>query len=269
MKIYEFDDYREFFKQYYALKLRNRRGYISAIAKILRVHTTFVSLVFRGLREFNLEHGAILASHLKLSVAETEFLLNLIIQRKSGNHLLTNFATAKIKNAQNSARAQEKKLDFGLDLSNEERSVFYSSWHYSAIHLFIASSKNGKELGEIIEYFNLSQVTLESALVFLLSTKLIVQSGNVYLAGADRISIGKEHPVLKSHLTNWRLKALQGFEQLSKDEIMLTTTMAISKSDFEALKALLLELVSKTSSAGEKTDSEQVACLNLDLFVIK
>jgi hypothetical protein len=107
------------------------------------------------------------------------------------------------------------------------------------------------------------------ALQFLVKARLVVRNGNKFLIGPQRTFLEKGHPLLKSHHTNWRLKALQQYEQLGDDELMFTSTISLSRADFARLRETLAEIVSATAKVIKETDPEDLACLNLDLFWVR
>ncbi len=104
---------------------------------------------------------------------------------------------------------------------------------------------------------------------FLTCTQLAIQNRDKYQVGAQRTFLEKGHPLLKCHHSNWRLKALQQFEQMSDEEMMFTTNISLSNDDFARLREMLAEFVKTTSQLIKETDPENVACVNLDLFWMK
>ncbi len=107
------------------------------------------------------------------------------------------------------------------------------------------------------------------ALHFLGRTQLVVQNHDRYQVGTQRTFLEKGHPLLKCHHGNWRLKALQQYEQLSDEEMMFTTTISLSRSDFTRLREILSAFVKTTSQVIKETEPDDVACVNLDLFWVR
>lgn len=269
MNIYEFTDYRRFLDSRLRSAKGGGRGQRSRLAEVLGVHSTFVSLVLREKRDFSLEQGLLLARHWGFSDAETEYFLDLVQLSRCGHHQMREYTKKKIKAAQDNAKKLVSQFDHERQLDAEERQVFYSSWHYSAIRIFTSTAPAGRSLEEICDRLSLPRPTAITALQFLERVKLVVREGEKYLVGPQRTFLEKGHPLLKCHHANWRLKALQQYESLGDDEMMFTTTISLSKADFSQLRNILGEFVKTTANVIKETDPEDVACVNLDLFWIR
>jgi hypothetical protein len=73
-------------------------------------------------------------------------------------------------------------------------------------------------------------------------------------------------PLVKRHHVNWRLKAIEHYEKLSDSELGFTAPLTISKKDFDIVREEILKFIQDLSKRVEKSDSEIVACLNIDWF---
>jgi hypothetical protein len=62
------------------------------------------------------------------------------------------------------------------------------------------------------------------------------------------------------------LKSLQKMNDISNEELMVTSPFSISRKDFSHLKELLLDFVQASSRVIQSTEAEELACFNLDLF---
>ncbi|MGZ3773441.1 MAG: TIGR02147 family protein [Pseudobdellovibrionaceae bacterium] len=269
MSIFEFTDYRVYLKAYFKSLPGGGRGQMQKFSEVLNVHSTFVSLVFKNKRDFSAEQGMLIANFLAFTEAETEYFLNLIHLARAGNQPLKKFFQNKLTRAQEKAKRLDRRFEHDHKLASEERQIFYSSWHYSAIRIFTSTSDKGRSVEEICERFKISRKIVVEALDFLKSTNLVLEKNGYYLIGPQRTYLEKGHPLLKCHHTNWRQKSLAQFEELTPDEMMFTSTLSLSRQDFHALRELLAEFVKKTSEVMKDTHPEDVACLNIDFFWIK
>jgi len=269
MSIFDHSDYRSFLTASFSDTGGKSRGKVTAIAKLLRVHTTFVSLVFKGSRELSLEHAVQLGAYLALNQLEMEYFVYLLIHSKSGSLGLTTHAQAKLNRLQESVSQKSTKFQEDVRLPAEERAIFYSSWHYSAIRLYVSAGKEGRTISDVSTHFDMNRTQVAEAIQFLVRAKLLLEKEDRYHVGTKRTFLEKKHPLLKSHLTNWRLKALQSFEGMGEEEQMFTSSFSISKKDFLQIKVLLIELKNKVSDLIDHTEAEDVACLNIDFFWVR
>jgi len=269
MSIYAFSDYRSFLKAHFKSQARGGRGQMQKLAEVLNVHSTFISLVFKDKRDLSVEQGMVVADHLNLTEAEADYFLNLIQLSRAGNHSLKQFIQKKIQRAQEAAKRLDTRFDHERKLAAEERQVFYSSWHYSAIRIYTSTQEEGRTLEEICEHFKINRKVVVEALEFLTSSQLVIEKNGKYLVGPQRTFLEKGHPLLKCHHNNWRQKALTQFEELTSDEMMFTSTLSLSRDDFHSLREHLAQFVKKTSEVMKETTPEDVACLNIDFFWVK
>jgi uncharacterized protein (TIGR02147 family) len=244
-------------------------GQYAKIAEALGVHSTFVSLVFNEKRDFSMEQALLLAGFLKLTEGETEYFLDLVQLARAGNHQLKAYYRERIKRAQEESKKLSTKFAHEKQLEAEERQIFYSSWHYSAIRVFTSTHPSGRSIEEIAERLKLPRQTVVEALSFLVHAQLVVEKKGRYSVGPQRTFLERRHPLLKCHHNNWRQKALNQFEQLTDDEMMFTSTMSLSRKDFLQLRERLSEIVKEASDLMQETDPEDVAFLNIDFSWIK
>jgi uncharacterized protein (TIGR02147 family) len=245
------------------------RGQLSRLAEALGVHSTFVSLVFKEKRDLSREQALTVARHLNLTGLETDYFLELVQFSRAGTQQLRDYTLQKIRAAQEAAKKLSTRYEHERQLNAEERQTFYSSWHFSAIRIFASTKPQGRTVDEISRRFSLPRETVVNAVHFLVETQLLRQEGDRYLVGAQRTFLDKGHPLLKCHHANWRLKALQQYEQLSDDEMMFTTSLSVSRADFARLRETLADFVKMTSRVIRETDPDEVACVNLDLFWVR
>jgi uncharacterized protein (TIGR02147 family) len=269
MSIYAFNDYRSFLKAQFKTQSPGGRGQMQKLAEMLGVHSTFISLVFKDKRDLSVEQGMQVAEHFKLTDTETDYFLNLVQLARAGNQPLKQFLKKKIATAQEAAKRLDTRFTHERKLAAEERQVFYSSWHYSAIRIFTSTHPDGRTTEEICEHFKISRKVVVEALEFLSAAQLVVEKKGKYIVGPQRTYLEKGHPLLKCHHTNWRQKALSQFEELSSDEMMFTSTLSLSRQDFHVLREHLAQFVNKTSEVMKETTPEDVVCLNIDFFMVK
>jgi uncharacterized protein (TIGR02147 family) len=269
MSIFQFTDYRAFLKSHFRQQPGGGRGQMQKLAKVLNVHSTFVSLVFQDKRDFSSEQAILVAQYFNLTASETDYFLNLVQWAKASNRALKNFFHQKIIQAQEASKKLDTRFEHDRTLASEERQIFYSSWHYSAIRIYTSTSEDGRSVEEIVEHFKMPRKIVVEALDFLNKCQLIVEKKNRYHVGPQRTYLEKGHPLLKCHHTNWRQKALNQYEEISADEMMFTSTLSLSRKDFERLREHLAALIKTTSDVMKETQPEDVACLNIDFFWVK
>lgn len=269
MSIFDFSNYRDFLKSYIAKLPRRGHGELSKIAQHLGVHSTLVSLIFSGERELSPEQAFDLAQYLQLTDLETDYFGLLVQASRGGNHRYKAFINKKIEEKKAEALKLSNRFTHDKSLSEEQRSVFYSSWIYSAIRLYTSTDESGRTIEEIVERFDLARTKVVPILQFLVSAGLVVQEKDRYLMGVQRTFLEQGSPHLLKHHSNWRIKALQRSDQVSEKEMMFTSPISVSREDFDKIRESLANLLKEVSQRVKDSPAEDIACLNVDLFWIK
>ncbi|MGZ3747543.1 MAG: TIGR02147 family protein [Pseudobdellovibrionaceae bacterium] len=269
MTIFEFTDYKKYIQHFIRQQPKKGRGYILKIAEFLNMHPTHVSQILSGSKDFSHEQAFKMTDFLLLNALERDYFLLLVQKSKSGNKEYENFLQTKIVELQKQSLQIDKRISQTKALSDHERSIFYSSWLYSAIRLFCSLEK-GKNLNEICIKFHLDRKQALEIIRFLLDTSLLKEVDNFYQIGATHTHVGLGSPYLNRHHTNWRLKALSHIEQLHSEELMFTGPVSVSKSDFKKIREKLLNVITEIVEYAKKEEpAEELVCLNIDYFFIK
>ncbi len=268
MTIFEFTDERLFLREYIDNLPKNGRGEISKIAKHLGVHSSFISQILAGTKDFNIEQAQELANYLGLNSLETDyFILMVQISRAGTNNLKTYFRT-KLNSLKNQSLEVAKRIPQDRKLTEYECSIFYSSWLYLAVWLQ-TSIDAGQSLESIANRFDIPRARISEILEFLISTQLVRIEKDLYVMGPQLIHLDRSSPFLVKHHINWRVKAIQRSEDLTSEEMMFTSPLSISRKNFAQLREQIMELIKNASNLVTKSPAEDLACLNLDLFWIK
>lgn len=262
--IFNFDDYRAYLQDF-VKSMPKSRGVLKAWSEHLNVHTTLVSQIMMGRRDFTEEQGLELIEYLGVGKLEKEYFLELLRKARAGTKKLKDHHQARIKELKAQALKLEERISAERKLTEQESAIFYSSWLYSAIRLS-CSIGEGLTLEEIVEKFNLPRETILKALEFLRETGFVKQEGVRYVMGSQYTHLGKSSPYLVRHHSNWRLKALQRADLLTDQELMYTAPFSIAHKDFEVLREHLVQVIQDFLKIVKSSHGEEVACFNMDLF---
>lgn len=269
MSIFDYLDYRQYLKARFASFPKKGRGKSQELANHLRVHPTVVSQVFSGLRDFTSEQVVEVCEFLELSALESRYFRLLVSWASAGTHKLKAVIKAEITEVKSAAQALSARVATTRSLSETERAIFYSSWLYSACRLFCSVSENGKTLDEISTRFSIARVRTVEIMDFLLKVGLCLEKKGRYVMGPQSTFVEQGSPFLLKHQTNWRLKAIQGADSLSKEELMFTGPMSISQKDFALLREKMAGFIKEFAEVVKNSPAEELACFNMDFFWIR
>ncbi|HWU42963.1 MAG TPA: TIGR02147 family protein [Bdellovibrio sp.] len=266
MSLFDHDDYRSYLREHIANLPNKGRGELSRLAQHLEVNTTWISQIMSGSQNFNQEQGYRLSLYLGHMELETDYFSLLIQIERAGTSELKEYLRKKLSAIKAESLKLSKRVVYEKKLSDQDRAIFYSSWIYSAIHIYTSLFAKGVTSDEIAERFGLSKLKVAEAVRFLLSVGIITEKSGRYLLGVQSTFIEQGSPYILKHHSSWRVKAIQKSESLSGTEMMVTGQYSISKKDFLILREKLTEFVKTLNTTIQETDPEEIACLNIDWF---
>jgi uncharacterized protein (TIGR02147 family) len=203
-----------------------------------------------------------------LSEKEGDLFLKLVEFSRAGNESLRK----RIKRQLDAIKNENKEVRAHIptsakELTEEEKSIFYSSWHYSAFRM-MCSLKTALSAEEIAHNLNITRERAQTVETFLLKTGLILETKGRLVLGPQYTHLGAEsYWSTRQHL-NWRTKNLNKIEHLTKEELCFTAPFSCSAQDFKKIKDNILDLVKETSSIVSKTTPEHVYTLCVDLMKV-
>lgn len=266
VNFFKVEEYRVIIENFLKSKPHQGYGEISKIGKFLKVNPTLVSQVMSGTRDFTCEQGIDLANYLGLSETEAEYFLLLIQRARAGNPRLRKHFDQKLEGLRIQSKDIGRHYAHERQLDETEASVFYSSWLYSAIRVYTSTAEKGRGVEELCERFQISRSRAMDILRFLLQTGLCSEKNGLYMANLARTFGNQKSPHLVKHRSNWRLKAIQKLENVTDDEMSITSVMSISKKDFEEVRRQLTEFIKFLSKTVQETEAEDLAFINIDLL---
>lgn len=262
MNLFEYQDYRKYLKD--RLK-QGGRGLSKQIAELMRIHPSLISQIIAGTRDLTSDQVFQLSQHWQLTKLELEYFTNLVEIEKAITQQLKTHLVEKLQELKKQSLDLSKRVPHQKVLSEEQKSIYYSSWIFAAIKAY-TSIDNGKTTEEIMEKFQIDRPKAISILQFLTQTGLCTQESNKYKLGTQSTHLNKNSPHVQKHHMNWRLKAMEKAERLSDEELMFSAPLSISEKDFAKIREQLVKMIKEASETVKDSNPEFIACLNFDLI---
>lgn len=262
-----YQTFSQFLDQEIVKGSRFKRGDKRDLAEYINIHPTSLSQVLNKTRSFSDEQVFLLGEYLDLSDIENQYILLLHQIDSTANknykaRLIKRRDSIKKKSLNLSTRIEHDKL-----MSEEEKSIFYSSWYYTCIWVFITID-GGKSREEIMSRFSLDKKKVSDVLEFLIRADLCYQENGKYHHKVNRTHVEKTSPFLKQHHSNWRIKAMEKKDRSDDIDLSFTAPLSLSKKDFNFLREEMVEMIKKVSETVKETDPEDIYCFNLDFFKV-
>ena len=262
--LYKFDDYKSFLSQMLTYSGPNR-GRRAQLARFLGCQPAYISQVLNGAAHLSLEQAHKVAKFLELDRHETAFLLLLLQHERAGTVELKRFFREEIETVRKARTEVRERLRLSAELTGEERMVYYSSWHYAAIHV-TTSIPRYQTPDAIAKRLHVPRQLVLRCLQFLTKAQLVVERDGRYEIGPRRIHLGRDSPLITRHHSNWRLQSLIAMDQPQAKALHYSSVVSLAKADVEKIKDLLLDALSQSEEILSASKEEEVYCLCLDLF---
>lgn len=262
MTVFDYRQYKDFLVDH----ANKNRGARAAWADAIGCQRGYITSVLSGDAQLSLEQGERLCRHLKMDDAETDYFLLLIQLSRAGTETLHQYFQSKIADTLRSRRELRNRYKDTDALSNEQKSIFYSSWHYPAIHLCVSIGMTTRE--EIANRLGIPISKVSEGLKFLESSGFLYfdADGKMHPRFLQTFLPGDSPLVIKHHV-NWRVRALQSLELNSRNDVHYSSVFSVAQSDYDEIKSLILDSIDRFKKTVAKTsDENKVACLTVDLF---
>jgi plasmid maintenance system antidote protein VapI len=239
------------------------RGEFLKIAKHLGIHTSTLSQVLSGTKQFTLDQACSLADYFGLNELETQYLFHLVELERAGTERLR--ATLKRQLAQ--LKEQSKNLSAVVPgkrtLSEEEKATFYSNWYYAGIWA-LTSIEGYQTADAIVKYFGLPKLLINRVIMFLLKTGLCIEEKGLLRPGTTYVHLENDSPFIGRHHSSWRQKAMERHTMLSETEIAYSSPMSLSNEDAAKIRKLVIEWVEQANKIRDPSPCETLFFLNID-----
>ena len=195
---------------------------------------------------------------------EYRYFAELIRLERAQNHELKLLIKGQMDEIKERAQGLMGSKNAG-QLDEKNQSIFYSSWHYSAVQL-ASGIESLQTLDAVSSKFSLDPTTTKKIFEFLVEIGFCTIEGERFKVGTRRTRLDQKSPLRSRHHANWRLKAIDQFNVNSTDEIFYTFPMRIDSLTFSKLRGLVLNLIEQSDDLVSKSGNETLACLNIDWF---
>lgn len=268
MSIYKAAHYKSFINDWLENQPGRGRGLLTKIAAEIGIHTTLLSHTIRGEKHLTVEQALHLAEFIGLNEQEADCFLLLVQIERAGTARLKNKFKRDLERLRSKSSEIVNRVPTSTAMTEEKKSVFYSSWLYSALRQITCLEKY-QTREALLSAFPVSREELNRALDFLLQTGLCREDKKKIVIGPAKTHLEAKSPFVYMHHKNWRLKGMEKHGNLSPEELMYSAPFTISQEDFEAFREQIVKLIESLVRTTDQTKSERLACFNVDLFYVK
>jgi uncharacterized protein (TIGR02147 family) len=265
--IFDFIDYKAFLRFKVGAKSA-RRGLKTALAKALSCQPTYISQVINGHAQLSLEQAHDLNEFFGFSHEESHYFLLLVQKDRAGKASLKKYFSDQLQQILDHRLNLTRRLGTQNTLSDEQKSIFYGSWHYLAIYLALTIPQL-RHRETLARHFQLPLKKVNEVLDFLVGCGLAKQVGDTFASESGLIRIGNDSPHILRHHTNWRLQALESLDREDVHDLHYSAVYSLSRADIRKLKNQMLEHIKEYLAVVKDSPEEEIYVLGLDFFNLK
>lgn len=241
------------------------RGIKTKFAEYLRIQPAFLSQVMIQKHSLSLEQADLANQFFDHSTEESDFFILLVCKDRAGTASLKNYYTNQINAILTNRQKIADRLGKKIDITEEVKNIYYSSWLYSAIHIgcTIFELQTRKE---IAKRFNITEVVAGKVLDFLEHSNLIKKENDRYVATQNWVRLEGNSSHLIKHHTNWRNKTIQSFDQIDENDLHYSGVYSLDKNTYIKIKENILEFIRAQIKEIEPAKEEDLICFSIDLY---
>ena len=267
MSPFEFKSYREFLRGI----CRDRasgRGFQANLAQAAGCQPSYFSQALRDKVHLTEDQVLGISEQLELSQQETEYFILLLRLEKASTLKLRKYLESKVIRFQreNNQKGQSVPADKTL-LKEEEIGKYFSSWIPSAVHLLVSNHRfNSPKL--ISQRLNVPLKVVEETLIQLQKLDFIEKKDDKWSYKGGSIHVPKSSPWQSLMQESRRQLALRSIVINPDEAIHFSSIFTIEQKDVDEIKRLIKPFLDKSHRIIQKSGTDELYCLCLDLFSV-
>lgn len=267
ISIFEYKDYKQFINHWIEQAPNKGRGLKTQMAEALGCQTAFVTHVLSGDYHFSLEHAEACARWMELNENELEYLLLLVLYKRSGTKNLEKHFDRQLTLLREQQSILKKRIEIHESLTKEDQQIYYSNWMYAAIHMALLIP-NYQSIEGLQKHFQLSTTKIMGVLDFLIQKGLVKQEKGYFKSIQPVLHLEMSSPLLTQHHTHWRLRAIDSMSNRTMENLHYSGVISLSKEDHEWVREKLSYLLKQVIDRIKDSKDEKLSCLCFDWFEI-
>lgn len=241
------------------------RGIKSQFSESIQILPAFLSQVLKEKYALSLEQADLANHFFDHSEEESEFFILLTSKDRAGSVSLRKRYQTQINNLLEKRKLLIERLGKKKEISNEAQGVYYSSWHFSAVHV-ACTIENLRNRKAISEHLNIPFEIVGKILNFLEQHSLITKDLDSYKTTENWLRLSKDSPHIIKHHTNWRLRAISDLEIQTDNDLHYSGIFSIDEKTALQTKEEFLTFLKKQTKSFETAKETDLFAIGVDFF---
>lgn len=246
----------------------SRPGIKTALAGAIGCQPTYISQVLHSKAHLSLEQAESANQFFAHSKEEAHFFMLLLQKERAGTKALERYFDEQINEILQKRLVLTERLGAKQVLSSEHQSVYYSSWHYAAVHIGLTIPEL-RAPQALASYLQIPLGKISEVLDFLVSAGLAVEDRGLYKPGLSQIRLGKaSHNIIKHH-ANWRMHSIESLVREELTDLHYSAVVSLSKQDVLKIKDRLLDVIDEIQKTVRDSKEEALCSVAFDFYGLK
>ena len=265
ISVFDYSDYKAYLSSYFEAS-GGRSGLRLKAAHAIDCQTSYFSRVLNGEAHFSLEQGQKLNQFLAHGQDESHYFLLLLQLARSGTKELKKYFEKQIESLLEARNRIEKRVASPTKLSDQDESLYYSTWKYAALHMASLNPKKRsfEALASLLE-ISLEEVK-EKARDLEKMNVVQIKAGEAWPSSATNVHLERESVHISKHHANWRLRGIQEIEKRKSQGVHYSVVYSGSQAALKNVKKRILKLIEENANEVKASDDEALAAFNLDFY---
>ncbi len=263
--VYNYSDYRSFLRA--DINARSERGVITKMAEAVQCQRSHLSRVLSDQLHLTTDQAFRITRFLHLTDEDSIYFMKLVEYERSGDLEYRSHLKRELKQLKTVQEDFAKRLKEPSIADSELERIYYSSWHWSAIHI-IVSIPQYQTVEAISKRLNFSHDYIELCLQRLENFGLVNKIKNRWQIAGAGIHLSKSSPLNSVNHFSWRSKAVLDSQQPQGDGVHYTVVQSISRADFDKIKNMLISTIDEYVKIARPSKEEELICFTCDFFKV-
>ncbi len=240
-------------------------GLITRLAEAAGCQRSFLSRVLNGPIHLTPDHGYGICALWELSESETEYFMAMLEHARSGSAGHRAHLESKLDRLRREHERLQNLVDRPTVSAGERESLYYSAWHWSAIHILV-SIPGHQTVAAIARRLQLPEPLVEATLARLESFGFVCREAGRWRYAPSEIHVPSDSPWVSAHHANWRQRAVLDAQSNSPQSVHFTVVQSMSAKSLDRIRKMLLEFIEQSAREAGPSKEEELVCLTCDLF---
>lgn len=265
--IFEFINYKTYLIEKIHSLPSKGRGIKLKMAEFLNCQNTFVSQVLKADAHFSFEQAIKLNQFFEHDKDEAKYFINLLHFSRASSDELKQFYQEELNELILKNSDLKKRTNIKNSLKEKDQNIYYSSWHYSAVHILV-TIKSFRSTEAIAKKLNLTKDKTNEILHFLTGTGLLTKDGNYYTTGTARLHLSKDSSHIQKHHTNWRIRAINSIDMNLPGDLHFSNVVSMGEKDIVKIRELFIKTIAEAREIIKNSPEEKLQSICVDFFEI-